>query len=358
VKILVYGGHSQLGRELVSLLKDRQIEHATLTTDEVDVLKPKDVVKAVTRINPTQLINVATYTNLQKAESDTEAARLCDLVNTEGVTSLARVCEQLGIPMLHHSSSYVFDGKKKDTYHEEDETNPTCRYGRSKWFGERALREETARHIILRTDWLFSGHRDHYFRQLIENCKKGQGKLGVVDNRFSPTPAMDVARVMLAIVQQVDCNAEVWGTYHYNAMQPVNQDAFVQHVLEEAAKHDKALEKILPDLAIDHLPVEAPYIHNSALNCEKVMATFGIKQRSRGPGVVEVIGQIFGIAPKAPAPKPVPQPKAEAQEAPAKGHKTRSKKAPAKGNKAAKATSRRGKRPAKKAAPQKSSPSP
>ncbi|MGA1495875.1 MAG: sugar nucleotide-binding protein, partial [Rhodothermales bacterium] len=108
VKILVYGGHSQLGRELVSLLKDRQIEHATLTTDEVDVLKPKDVVKAVTRINPTQLINVATYTNLQKAESDTEAARLCDLVNTEGVTSLARVCEQLGIPMLHHSSSYVF----------------------------------------------------------------------------------------------------------------------------------------------------------------------------------------------------------------------------------------------------------
>lgn len=358
MKLLVFGANSQLGRELVSLLKARQVEHATLTTDEVDVLKPKDVVKAVTRINPTQLVNVATYTNLQKAESDAEAARLCDLVNTEGVTSLARVCEQLGIPMLHHSSSYVFDGKKKDTYVEEDETNPTCRYGRSKWYGERALREETARHIILRTDWLFSRHRDHYFRQLIANCKKDHGKLGVVDNRFSPTPAMDIARVLLAIVQQVDCNAEVWGTYHYNAMQPVNQDAFVQHVLEEAAKHDKQLAKILPDLNIEHLPIEAPYIHNSALNCEKIMATFGIKQRSRGPGVVEVIGQIYGIAPKEPEPKPVPQPKAEEQETPAKEKKTSGKKAPAKRKKAATATSRRGKRPAKKAAAQKSSPSP
>ena len=99
----------------------------------------------------------------------------------------------------------------------------------------------------------------------------------------------------MGIVYQVDCHAEVWGTYHYNAMQPVNQDGFVMHVLEEAAKLDKELEKILPELEIELLPVERPYIRNSALNCAKIMATFGIKQRSRGEGVTGVINEIYGI---------------------------------------------------------------
>ncbi len=362
MKLLVFGANSQLGRELCTLLTEREVDFVPLATDDVDLLKHKEVVKAVTRANPTQLINVATYANLQKAEADAESARLCDLVNTEGVTGLARVCGQLGIPMLHHSSSYVFDGRKKETYTEEDETNPTCRYGQSKWYGERALREEAEKHIILRTDWLFSRYRSQYFQNLIDTCKGQKGRVSVVDNRFSPTPASDVARVILGIALQVDCNASVWGTYHYNAMQPVNQDAFVQLALEEAAKHDKRLEKVMPDLAIELLPVEAPYIHNSALNCTKIMATFGIKQRSRGPGVVELIEALYGVRKKTPAAKAKPkvevkpQAAVEAEAPPSK----KGKAGPAASRKkTAKASSpRRAKRPARKAAGQKQSPSP
>lgn len=360
MKLLVFGANSQLGRELDSLLTDQEIDFVTLTTDAVDVLKPKEVVKAVSRANPTQLINVSTYANLQKAESDDEAARLCDLVNTEGVTALAKVCGQLGIPMLHHSSSYVFDGKKKETYTEEDETNPTCRYGRSKWFGERTLREETEKHIILRTDWLFSRYRSNYFRTMIDTCKKQKGKVSVVDNRFSPTPAADVARVILGIARQVDCNASVWGTYHYNAMQPVNQDAFVQHLLEEAAKHDEVLEKVMPDLAMELLPVAAPYIQNSALNCAKIMATFGLKQRSRGPGVIEVIESLYGVKREAPEKKAkVPAPEKAADpvaEKPAKGT-TRARPKQRRKKPANPGSTRREKRPSRKAAAQRSSPS-
>ena len=358
MKLLVFGANSQLGLELTALLAKSGIDHATLATDEVDILNAKEVVKAVSRINPTQLINVSTYGNLQKAEGDAAAAKRCDLVNTDGVTALARVCEQLAIPMLHHSSSYVFDGQKKDTYLEDDETNPTCRYGRSKWYGERSLREETERHIILRTDWLFSLHRDFYFRDLVSTCKKQKGKLGVVDNRFSPTFAGDAARVILAIVKQVDCNAQAWGTYHYNAMQPVNQDQFVQMVLEECAKHDPALAKVMPDLKIEPLPVEAPYIRNSALNCEKLLYNFGIKQRSRGPGTIQVLEAIYGVKPKAKAPEKKPVAKADTDmppepiPAPAM---TRAR--PATPPKAAKAPKRQ-KRPARKAATRKASPSP
>lgn len=361
MKLLVFGANSQLGRELSSLLADNQVDVVTLTTDELDVLKPKEVFKTVSRINPTQLINVSTYTNLQKAESDPEAARLCELVNTEGVTALARVCEQLGIPMLHHSSSYVFDGKKKETYTEEDEANPQCRYGRSKWYGERTLREETEKHIILRTDWLFSRHRSNYFLNLIDTCKKQKGKVSVVDNRFSPTPAADAARVIFGIVKQVDCNADVWGTYHYNATQPVNQDAFVQHVLEEAAKLDKRLDKIMPDLKLELLTVSAPYIRNSALNCEKIIATFGIKQRTRGSGVIDVIESLYGFKKKAPELTSQPVAPATAvlaeQEELPDGNKEMSRQT-ARRNKSAANSNRRAKRPAKKAAGRKQSPSP
>lgn len=347
MKLLVFGANSQLGRDLVRLLKLNACDFESLTTDEVDVLDAKEVVKAVTRVNPTQLINVATYANLQKAESDPDAARLCEQINTEGVTSLAKVCAKLGIPLIHLSSSYVFDGEKKGPYQEDDETNPVCRYGISKWYGERTLRELHDKHIILRTDWLFSGHNNNYFPRVIESCKKNNGKVSIVDNRFSPTHTADAARVILAINRQIDCNAEVWGTYHYNAMQPVNQDQFVQYVLDEAAKLDKALAKILPSLEIELLPVELPYIRNTSLNCDKIMATFGIKQRSRGEGLIAALEEIYGVVKPAPV-KAKPKAKSKKNKSAGTKANTARKKqsAPAKNPK-------RSKPPAKKAAKQK-----
>jgi len=350
MNLLVFGANSQLGRELIRLLTDAQIEFSALDTDQVDVLSPKDVVKAVSRINPTQLINVSTYSNLQKAETDPQAAKRCDLINTDGVTALARVCKQLSIPIIHHSSSYVFDGQKKETYDEEDEANPVCSYGKSKWYGERTLREETEKHIILRTDWLFSAHRNKYFLNLIESCKKNAGKISVVDNRFSPTHAGDAARVILGIVKQVDCNAEVWGTYHYNAMQPVNQDQFVQHVLEEAARLDNALDKVLPSLEIELLPVERPYIRNSALNASKIMGTFGIKQHSRGAGVTAVLEEIYGVE------KELPEVQGNSVAAVSDNERQASTTTRAKRKKESAKNPRKSKPPAKKAAKQKQSP--
>lgn len=352
MKLLIFGANSQTGQELTRLLDTHSVDYVSLAADEVDVLKAKDIIGAVGKVNPTQLINVSTYANLQRVESDPEAAKICDLINTDGVASLGRVCEQLDIPIIHHSSSYVFDGKKKDTYTEEDKVNPVGRYGKSKWYGERALKEEAKRHIILRTDWLFSRYLHQYFERIIAECKENKGKVQVVDNRFSPTHAYEAARAIFAIVKQIDCNAEVWGTYHYNAMQPVNQGQFVQHFLEEAAKLDKALEKLLPSLAIELLPVELPYIRNSALNCEKIMATFGIKQRSRVEGVREVLDGLYGVrkaSTRKKTPKASVKEKTSARKASTKAKRTNleKKKAPV-----AKKP-RRAQSPAKKAAKQK-----
>ncbi len=303
MKLLVLGASSQLGRELVSLLDSQQVEYEALATDQVDLLKEMDVARLITRVDPSQVVNVAAYTNLEKAELDPEAARQCDALNTLGVSTLAQACDHLHIPLLHHSSSYVFDGLKSRPYDEDDATNPSCRYGLSKWYGERAIREVLKRHVILRTDWMFSEHRDKFFRLHIAACKKFQGKVEVMDHRFSPTPAEDVARVILAIMRQIDCGAEVWGTYHYCALMPQSQQQFVEFVLKEAAKFDEELAACIDQLSFKVVPVVKPYIKNTVLSTHRIMDTFGIKQRSRAAAVIKVLEKLYGRHQPLPTPQ-------------------------------------------------------
>jgi dTDP-4-dehydrorhamnose reductase len=350
---------------LTRLLQGQGVAFAALDTSELDLFRKNDVEKAVGRVAPTQIVNVATYSNLEKAENDPDAARECDLINTQGVSILAEVCRQFSLPLLHHSSSFVFDGQKVHPYTEEDETNPVCRYGQSKWYGERAIRAALATHVILRTDWMFSRERSNFFRQHIAACKQHKGLLEVMNHRFSPTPASDVARVLLAIARQVDCAADVWGTYHYCALQPLSQETFVENFLHEAAKYDAELAACLPALQITKLPVQKPYIANTVLSTERLFETFGIKQRSRAAELTALLWDIYGYKPPvteqpaaaepADAAVSTPQPARPAggrQTTPGRGRKAKGKaKAKAKVRKPAGSTP-----PAKKGAVRKESP--
>lgn len=297
MKLLLLGAESQLGTALTRVLQEQHIDHAVLATDELDLLKQMEVLKKVTRNSPTQVIHLSFSIGLAQAENDPDAASRFDIINTRGLSTLAEVCRHLNLPLLHQSSSYVFDGQKVHPYSELDETNPACRYGQSKWYGERAIRDTLPAHVILRTDWMFSKERNRYFRDHIAACKQGSGKIAVMSNRFSPTPARDVALVLLAIAKQVDCAAEVWGTYHYCALQPMSQDHFVENFLQEAARYDEELAIAVKTLQITRLPVHLPYIPNSALNCQRIFDTFGIKQRSRAAELSRLVQDIYGIQP-------------------------------------------------------------
>ena len=295
MRLLVLGSGSQLGRELAALLKQRGVAHQLVETRELELSRKQDIIRLIARYKPNQVINAASYSNLSKAEEDEEAANLCDLINTEGVSKLAEVCASLDLPLIHHSSSSVFDGEKSRPYEEEDETGPESRYGLSKWYGERAVRDTLDQHVIIRTDWLFSVYRDHFFRLHIDACKENQGHTEVMDHRFSPTSAADAARVFLAVAEQVDCQAKVWGTYHYCALQPMSEAQFVDAFLREAMDYDPVLKKLEDNIEVEVRPVEPPYIANTTLNCQKIMETFGIKQRSRSGEVSRVLKAIYGI---------------------------------------------------------------
>lgn len=294
LKLLLLGTHSQLGQSLSTLLQESAVEHECFAFKQGKLPKRQEVIKAISRFKPGQVVNVASYSNLVAAESDPEAARQCDILNTEVVADLAVTCHKLDIPLLHHSSSYVFDGQKLRPYEEDDETNPVCRYGLSKWYGERAIRDSLEQHIILRTDWMFSPMRQQLFTKHLEACKQSGGRTEVMKHRFSPTPAVDVARVILAVAQQVDCNADVWGTYHYSALQPMSEEHFVENLLKEAAQYDPALAALEDKLEITVRELEPPYIANTTLGCEKIMEVFGIKQRSRAGEVTSILKALCG----------------------------------------------------------------
>jgi dTDP-4-dehydrorhamnose reductase len=305
VKLLVLGASSQLGRALVQLLQSQAVEFQAIEAGELDLLRKNDVIRAINAVRPDQVVNVATYSNLEKAELDADAARECDIINSQGVSILAEVCRHLELPLLHHSSSCVFDGQKVHPYGEEDQTNPVSRYGMSKWCGERAIRDMQPRHIILRTDWLFSRDKPGFFLRHIERCKQQRGRLEIVNHRFSPTPAADAARVLLGIARQVDCAAELWGTYHYCALQPMSQDHFVEGFLHEAAKYDAELGSLLGSLQVTKLPVRLPYVPNTVLSSQRLFETFGIKQRSRAAEINALLQGIYRLNEMPVEPEPV-----------------------------------------------------
>lgn len=295
MRILIVTEDSLVTPALQQLLAEQQVEHKLLRAEEINLLQKGGVAKAVSQFAPTQVINVATYGNLELAELDTDSARRCDEINALVPAVLAEVCNHLNLPLLQHSSSFVFDGAKLHPYTEEDSANPVCRYGRSKWYGERAIRDALPRHVILRTDWVFSAERPTFFQKHIEACKSQQGKIEVMNHRFSPTPAIDVARALLAIARQVDCSVDVWGTYHYCAQQPVGQDVFVEQVLQEASKYDEELAKATATLHITKTPVKLPYIANTVLNGQKLFEAFGIKQKSRSEAVSALLRHLYQL---------------------------------------------------------------
>ena len=292
------GADSLLGKALVRLLVKQGIEHRALGRADFQLLKKMEVVRLFTKQSPTQVIHTAIHSTAEKMESDPHEAERCDIINSRGMSTLAEVCSQLNIPLIHHSGSLVFDGNKTHPYLETDETNPVSRYGKSLWFAERSIRDTLASHVILRTDWVFSTDNPDFFRRHIEVCKKNKGKLDVMNMRFSPTPAQDLARVVLAIANQIDCAADAWGTYHYCAQQPLSQEYFVEHFLQEASRYDPALEKTLPALEITKLPVQLPYIGNTVLGCQHIFETFGIKQRTRSAELVALIQKLYNLQPE------------------------------------------------------------
>jgi dTDP-4-dehydrorhamnose reductase len=203
MKVLITGAGGQLGRALQSILQGNDV--LALTHAQLDVTRFDDVREAVGGSRPELVINAAAYTNVDKAESDEPGAfRL----NAIGPRNLAVAAMEIGTPIVHVSTDYVFDGESDRPYHEFDRTNPLSVYGKSKLAGDQAVAAHNPRHYIVRTSWVYHTEGENFPKAMLAQAHRDEVR--VVSDQFgSPTYAPRLAAALMKLSA-----TGAYGTYH------------------------------------------------------------------------------------------------------------------------------------------------
>ncbi|NRP15190.1 dTDP-4-dehydrorhamnose reductase [Marinobacterium sp. xm-a-152] len=277
MRILVTGGHGQVGSALAQLGKEQGLDLITLSRSELDITDAVSISRAFNKYHPDLLINAAAYTAVDKAESEPELAYA---INAKGVGLLAEACATSNIPMLHISTDYVFDGTKATPYTEEDQVNPLSVYGKSKEAGESILREKLYQHIILRTSWVF-GESGNNFVKTILRLAQERNELSVVSDQFGgPTSAASIAEVLINIALTSPKQLKNhWGTYHFCQSPFVSWFEFAAAIIENAKLLNCGYEFIsIKQISSDEYAFKAKRPQNSRLSIEKLSRCFSIQK--------------------------------------------------------------------------------
>jgi dTDP-4-dehydrorhamnose reductase len=294
MKLFLVGGNSPTGKDLIEILRRNKIRFIAPADKHFDPDNGVAIAKLITDFAPSQLINMADFISrnhsaLKRAQS---SEHRCEQINTLLPGVLAEICNHLNIPMLHLSNAYVFDGEKKLGYNENDEPNPQGVYGHCSLAGELAVQQHPA-HIIIRSGWLFGQHKKGLIKSWIGSIKKHEGEISVWRRSLSPTPTANLAAAILAVAQQIDCEANVWGTYHYSGLETKKEIEFARQTLQYAANHDEEIYQLLDRIKITERQARPPEILNSTLSSKKLFDTFGIKTKSWHGNLKETIQTLY-----------------------------------------------------------------
>jgi dTDP-4-dehydrorhamnose reductase len=204
VRILLTGAGGQLGLAVQQVMTRHEVMPRTHA--ELDVAAPAAVEAALAELRPDALLNAAAYTAVDAAEDEPEAAYRA---NQAGPRVLAEASARRGIPIVHVSTDYVFDGEKGAPYVESDATHPLSVYGASKLAGEEEVRRANPRHFVVRTAWLYGPVGKNFARTLAAAAAR-EPRLRVVDDQWgSPTWAPHLAAALERLVE-----TEAWGMHH------------------------------------------------------------------------------------------------------------------------------------------------
>lgn len=296
--VVVIGSAGMLGAELVEALKSAGLKTVALGRPEIDITRPENLRSALGRVAaPGLIINCAAYTAVDKAESEPEAAFAA---NRDGPANLADECRRLEIPLIHISTDYVFDGKSRRPYKEDDAVNPINVYGLSKQQGEDAVRSMLAEHIIVRTSWLY-GARGRNFVKTILKLGLERDELKVVcDQHGCPTWSYDLAGCLVRIAQRVLSGPQdvPWGTYHFCGKGGTTWYDFAVAVLTEAQRRQprpggSARVSPVPTSAYPTVAARPMY---SVLDCSRIEAAFGVAPPVWKQSVERCVDQLCGIS--------------------------------------------------------------
>lgn len=294
------GGSGQLATALARLAPEwRQLglDLRRAGRPELDFDRPGSVAEAFEAAGPALVVNAAAWTAVDAAERDEAGAMRA---NRDGPAELARLCAASGVPLLHISTDYVFDGLKGAPYVEHDPTSPTGAYGRSKLAGEQAVLAACPRAVVLRTSWVYASTGKNFVLTMLNAARKTSKLRVVADQRGCPTSAADLARAVLDVAGRLrgGWRAEYGGVFHAAGTGGTTWHEFAVAVFDAAARHGLPVPEV-EAIRTEDWPTPARRPPDSRLDCAKLEDAFGARLPAWQGSVSAAVDQAMAAQPAA-----------------------------------------------------------
>lgn len=295
--IAVVGRSGQVASALLRTAEAKGIALAARGRPDIDLEDIQSVAEFLYETQPGVVVNAAAYTAVDKAESEPDAAfRL----NAAGPARLAVICAAAGVPLIHISTDYVFDGAKQEAYAEDDAMRPLSVYGASKAAGEAGVRNGCPQHIILRTSWVYDGSGQNFLTTMLRLGATRDVLRVVNDQHGSPTHAGALATAILDIARQIEedkdpggggrFRSKPWGTYHMTGGGVTTWHGFATEIFRLARAAGMTTPRLEPIPSSDY-PTPAQRPKNSVLDNRKLAGTFGVTLPSWQAGVAAAMAR-------------------------------------------------------------------
>ena len=291
MRVLVTGAGGQVGQELQRVSWPEGTLVAAYTHREFDIADGAAVAKMIVR--PLDVvINAAAYTAVDRAETDREGAAR---INAEAPGLIAQSCSAEGIPLIHLSTDYVFDGAKRSPYVEDDATRPLNHYGATKLDGEKAVRRELRQHVIVRTASVVSEFGANFVKTMLRLGAERDSLQIVSDQTSSPTAASSIAEAIMHIADEIVHRGrpELWGTYHFCGQPAVTWKEFAQAIFGIASSFGRSAPELL-SIRAEQYPAAAKRPMYSAMDCRRIQQMLGIQAPSWAARLPIIIAAILG----------------------------------------------------------------
>ncbi|WP_371170434.1 dTDP-4-dehydrorhamnose reductase [Aliiroseovarius sp. 2305UL8-7] len=264
MKVLVFGKTGQVATEL------RKFDNVrALGRGDADLTDPDACAQIIHDCSDDVVINAAAYTAVDAAEGE---ENLATIVNGRAPAAMAQAAKERGIPFLHISTDYVFDGTGTALWTPADPTSPVNAYGRSKLAGENAIRDIGGAYAILRTSWVFSAHGANFVKTMMRLSEQRDELSIVADQIGGPTSAEDIAEALMAIAPQMR-DWHTGGTYHFSGQPAVSWAEFAEEIFRQAGRSTK-----VHPIPTSEFPTPAARPTNSRMDGTSTLADFGVVQ--------------------------------------------------------------------------------
>ena len=278
--LLVIGRNGQLATELARL-----DDVTTAGRALADLSNPQGCADLILATDCTAVINAAAYTAVDKAEED-EA--LATAINGQAPAAMARACAQKGIPFVHVSTDYVFDGEGDVPFKPDDPTGPLGAYGRTKLAGEDGIRATGSTFAILRTSWVVSSHGNNFVKTMLR-LSQSRNELSIVADQIGgPTPAAALAAACHSVARQLIKAPEKSGTYHFCGAPDTSWADFAREIFRQAGK-----AVTVRDIPTSAYPTPARRPLNSRMDCSSLLTQFGLSRPDWRVGLSHILNELY-----------------------------------------------------------------